>query len=134
MSNTPITEKNIWYESDGRGCVAAEVCEKLERENTELRAWKESALAVEREWDAQVTAKILGARLGESCRRAIAREVPKLVVENAALRTVLKRWLKVADDCHLEQQEVGYSEYNITAELMVDTRALLDAARKEAQP
>lgn len=54
--------------------------------------------------------------------------------ENAALRTVLKRWLKVADDCHREQQEVGYSEYNITAGLMVDTRALLDAARwKEAQ-
>ena len=59
----------------------------------------------------------------------------KLERENAALRTVLKRWLKVADDCHLEQQEVGYSEYNITAGLMVDTRALLDAARwKEAQP
>jgi hypothetical protein len=58
----------------------------------------------------------------------------QLEQENAALRTVLKRWLKVADDCHLEQQEVGYSEYNITAGLMVDTRALLDAARKEAQP
>ena len=58
----------------------------------------------------------------------------KLEKENAALRTVLKRWLKVADDCHQEQQEVGYSEYNITAGLMVDTRALLDAARKEAQP
>lgn len=58
----------------------------------------------------------------------------QLEQENAALRTVLKRWLKVADDCHREQQEVGYSEYNITAGLMVDTRALLDAARKEAQP
>lgn len=54
--------------------------------------------------------------------------------ELTALRAVLKRWLKVADDCHREQQEVGYSEYNITAGLMVDTRALLDAARKEAQP
>lgn len=54
--------------------------------------------------------------------------------ENAALRTALKRWLKVADDCHQEQQEVGYSEYNITVGLVCDTRALLDAARKEAQP
>ena len=62
------------------------------------------------------------------------REIMRLRSENAALQTVLKRWLKVADDCHLEQQEVGYSEYNITAGLMVDTRALLDAARKEAQP
>ena len=65
-------------------------------------------------------------------------EMKKMIVglqsENAALRAVLKRWLKVADDCHQEQQEVGYSEYNITAGLMVDTRALLDAARKEAQP
>lgn len=54
--------------------------------------------------------------------------------DNAALRTLLKRWLKVADDCHLEQQEVGYSEYNITVGLVCNTRALLDAARKEAQP
>ena len=85
MSDTPITTANIWYENNGRGCVYAEVCEKLER-------------------------------------------------ENAVLRTVLKRWLKVADDCHQEQQEVGYSEYNITVGLVCDTRALLDAARKEAQP
>jgi hypothetical protein len=61
-------------------------------------------------------------------------ELGKLKAENAALRTVLKRWLKVADDCHQEQQEVGYSEYNITVGLVCDTRALLDAARKEAQP
>ena len=54
--------------------------------------------------------------------------------ENAALRETLKRWLKVADDCHQEQQEVGYSEYNITVGLVCDTRALLDTARKEAQP
>lgn len=61
-------------------------------------------------------------------------KVEKLERENAALRTVLKRWLKVADDCHQEQQQVGYSEYNITVGLVCDTRALLDAARKEAQP
>lgn len=54
--------------------------------------------------------------------------------ENAELREALKRWLKVADDCHQEQQEVGHSEYNITVGLLCDTRALLDAARKEAQP
>ena len=60
--------------------------------------------------------------------------IEQLERENAALRTVLKRWLKVADDCHREQQEVGYSEYNITVGLVCDTRALLDAARKEAQP
>ncbi len=61
-------------------------------------------------------------------------KLERLERENAALRTVLKRWLKVADDCHQEQQQVGYSEYNITVGLVCDTRALLDAARKEAQP
>jgi len=45
--------------------------------------------------------------------------------ENNELRKVLSRWLKVADDCHLEQQEVGYSEYNITAGLVCDTRNIL---------
>ena len=41
MSDTPITTANIWYENNGRGCVYAEVCEKLERENAALRADKE---------------------------------------------------------------------------------------------
>ena len=68
------------------------------------------------------------------CSTYYGTRTAELERENAALRTVLKRWLKVADDCHREQQEVGYSEYNITAGLMVDTRALLDAARMEAQP
>lgn len=70
------------------------------------------------------------------CEATILHAIDKLQQlerENAALRTVLKRWLKVADDCHQEQQEVGYSEYNITVGLVCDTRALLDAARKEAQ-
>ena len=68
---------------------------------------------------------------GPFVHSSVARELER---ENAALRTVLKRWLKVADDCHQEQQQVGYSEYNITVGLVCDTRALLDAARKEAQP
>ena len=63
-----------------------------------------------------------------------AEEIVNLRRENAALREALERWLKVADDCHQEQQEVGHSEYNITVGLLCDTRALLDAARKEAQP
>lgn len=37
MSDTPITTANIWYENNGRGCVYAEICEKLERENAALR-------------------------------------------------------------------------------------------------
>ena len=51
---------------------------------------------------------------------------------NAGLLPLLARWLKMADDCHHEQQEVGYSEYNVTAGLMCDTRAAIDEAMKEA--
>jgi hypothetical protein len=44
-----------------------------------LEEWKESALAVEREWDANAIAKLLGAKLGESQRKVIQREVPLLL-------------------------------------------------------
>lgn len=44
-----------------------------------LEEWKESALEVEREWDANAIATLLGAKLGESHRKVIQREVPKLL-------------------------------------------------------
>jgi hypothetical protein len=44
-----------------------------------LDEWKESALAVEREWDANAIATLLGAKLGESQRKVIQREVPLLL-------------------------------------------------------
>jgi hypothetical protein len=44
-----------------------------------LEEWKESALAVEREWDANAIATLLGAKLGESQRKVIQREVPLLL-------------------------------------------------------
>ena len=59
-------------------CVAAER-ERLTRERDQLRAWKESALAVEREWDPNAIATALGGRPGESQRAVIAREVPRLI-------------------------------------------------------
>lgn len=44
-----------------------------------LAGWKESALAVEREWDAHGIATMLGCQLGESQRACIQREVPRLL-------------------------------------------------------
>jgi hypothetical protein len=44
-----------------------------------LAGWKESALAVEREWDANGIATMLGCKLGESQRACIQREVPRLL-------------------------------------------------------
>ena len=56
-----------------------EDCEKQKQRIKRLEEWKESALAVEREWDANAIAKLLGAKLGESQRKVIQREVPLLL-------------------------------------------------------
>ena len=60
--------------------------DELEKENAELKAWKESALSLNAEMDEQALAKMLGGKLGRSCRKIIAEEVPKLIEENATLR------------------------------------------------
>ena len=44
-----------------------------------LEEWKESAMAVEREWNPNSLSKMLGGQLGESQRKVIQREVPKLL-------------------------------------------------------
>lgn len=78
-----------------RAAIAA-TPESAAKELAELRAWKESALAVEREWDAQALATMLGAKLGQSCRKAIAEKVPALLSELAQLRDDRARmdWLE----------------------------------------
>ena len=54
-------------------------CEEQKQRIKRLEEWKESALAVEREWDANAIATLLGAKLGESQRKVIQREVPLLL-------------------------------------------------------
>jgi hypothetical protein len=44
-----------------------------------LEEWKDSAMAVEREWDANAISTMLGGQLGESQRVVIMREVPRLL-------------------------------------------------------
>jgi len=104
------------------------VCEKhpmrkAESELAELRAWKESALAVEREWDAQAIAKLLGGRLGRSCRAIIAEQVPKLVAENAALRAALQKMVDIQESTALDYTESDW----------IAARAALGSA-KETNP
>ena len=60
--------------------------DELEKENAELKAWKESALSLNAEMDEQALAKMLGGKLGHSCRKIISEKVPKLIEENATLR------------------------------------------------
>ena len=61
-----------------------------------LRKWKEEALAVESEWNAQAIARMLGAQLGDSCRVVIAKRVPEILAERdryrEALTEISKPW------------------------------------------
>ena len=62
-----------------------------------LEEWKESALEVEREWDANAIATLLGAKLGESQRKVIQREVPLLLERIKRLEEAgdaLEAWLR----------------------------------------
>ena len=73
--------------------------DELEKENAELKAWKESALSLNAEMDEQALAKMLGGKLGRSCRKIIAEEVPKLVEENATLREDSRMLEWLLDNC-----------------------------------
>jgi hypothetical protein len=53
---------------------------RLQERIKRLEEWKESAMAVEREWNPNSLSKMLGGQLGESQRKVIQREVPKLLI------------------------------------------------------
>lgn len=55
-----------------------------------LQGWKDSMMALEREWDQQHIAKLLGAKLGQSCRKVVNERVPVLVAERAILIDALR--------------------------------------------
>jgi len=62
----------------------------LQAEADALRAWKESALAVEASWDAQAVARLLEIPLGADIRAAIQPAIEKLKAERDALREALQ--------------------------------------------
>jgi hypothetical protein len=51
----------------------------LLRQLSILRDWKAQQMQVESQWDEQQIAKLLGAKLGQSCRKVIQEKVPQLV-------------------------------------------------------
>ena len=63
---------------DEKTCVKAQRDQLAERVG-ELEAWKESAMAVERQWDPNQLATMLGGKIGESQRAVIQWKVPILV-------------------------------------------------------
>lgn len=65
-------------------------------------------------------------------------EIRHLETENAALRAdrerlldILQRWQRMADEWYSEADQYGFGEPNITAGMINDARAAIDAARKE---
>ena len=88
-----------------------EGAEEQKKRIKQLEDWKQSALAVEREWDANTVATMLGAKLGESQRKVIQREVPLLferikrleeggdkAILNSYLPDRLEVWNKAKED------------------------------------
>ena len=82
----------------------------------------------------------LSDRIRPDCEAApwVIEEVKKLERENAALRAdrerlldILQRWQHMADEWYAEADQYGLGEPNITAGMINDTRAAIDAARKE---
>lgn len=64
--------------------VVGQVAE-LYAELADLRRWKTEVMAVERQWDDQKVAQLLGLRLGTSVRAGIQPAVEKLIAERARL-------------------------------------------------
>ena len=71
--------------NDAQAVKIRELKVQIER----LDKWKQSALEIEREWDANAIATMLGGRLGESHRKVIQREVPKLLIRIKRLEEAL---------------------------------------------
>ena len=102
------------------GKDAADRLMKLERENAALRA----DLLIEEE-------RSIYWRDNEG----------KAMAENSALRAdkerlldILQRWQRMADEWYAEADQYGFGEPNITAGMINDTRAAIDAVSKEEQP
>jgi uncharacterized protein (UPF0335 family) len=67
-----------------------------------LEDWKDSAMAVEREWDANAISTMLGGQLGESQRVVIMREVPRLLER-------IKRLEEVGDNLSDCADQIGWT-------------------------
>ena len=66
--------------------------------------------------------------------RELERENTALRADKERLLDILQRWQRMADEWYAEADQYGFGEPNITAGMINDTRAAIDAARKEAQP
>jgi len=83
--------------NDAQAVKIRELKVQIER----LDKWKQSALEIEREWDANAIATMLGGRLGESHRKVIQREVPRLLDRIKRLEEYIHNLQKLGDSMAL---------------------------------
>jgi len=112
------------------GVQDANLREKLSAANERIKRledWKQSALEIEREWDANAVATMLGAKLGESQRKVIQREVPLLLERIKRLEEALSLiTINCEDVHHSKKHRHGWSEPCPVVELI--------SKAKEAKP
>jgi DNA-binding transcriptional MerR regulator len=75
---------------------------RLQERIKRLEDWKDSAMAVEREWDSNAISTMLGGQLGESQRVVIMREVPRLLER-------IKRLEEVGDNLSDCADQIGWT-------------------------
>jgi len=78
------------YDESGCNGDRDKIIAYLYDQRKRLQEWKDSAMALEREWDQQHIAKLLGGRLGQSCRKIINERVPVLIAERNILIDALR--------------------------------------------
>jgi hypothetical protein len=83
----------------------------------ELRAWKESALAVEREWDCQEIARELRIPLGQSIRKGILPAIRELKIERDA-------WENRARQTMMSNECFGHEVVTLLLELEAARKAI----------
>lgn len=81
---------------------------RLRAENEELRAWKASALAIERTWDEQEVGRLLGLPLGASIKSAIEPGLRRVLAMQEELRATVERLPQTADGVRVYTHNVVY--------------------------
>lgn len=66
--------------------------DELKARVSELQHWKAEQLAVEKEWDPNTLATLLGGQPGQSQRKVISEQVPKLLARIAELEAVASKY------------------------------------------
>jgi hypothetical protein len=104
-----LTEQRDGLQSDID--YASDQLHKVTEQRDELKAWQESAFAVEEEWDAQSIGTLLGMHLGQSIRANIEPKIRELIEQRDRLAVAMRQMWKFIKE-H-EHRSCNTPEYNV---------------------